>query len=65
MPDVMGVACLLASLYFTTAQEEDNRHILLDRSIIGFFFAGILMGIRLSYFPLLVPALLIRDEKVL
>ena len=63
MPDVMGVACLLASLYFTTAQEEDNRHILLDRSIIGFFFAGILMGIRLSYFPLLVPALLIRMRK--
>lgn len=60
MPDAMGVACLLASLYFTTAQEEGNRHILLDRSVIGFFLAGILMGIRLSYFPLLVPALLLR-----
>lgn len=60
MPDAMGVACLLASLYFTTAQEAGNRHILLDRSVIGFFLAGILMGIRLSYFPLLVPALLLR-----
>lgn len=63
MPDAMGVACLLASLYFTTAQEEGNRHILLERSVIGFFLAGILMGIRLSYFPLLLPALLIAIRK--
>ena len=60
MPDAMGVACLMASLYFTTAQKEGNRPILLSRDIIGFFLAGILMGIRLSYFPLLVPALLLR-----
>ena len=60
MPDAMGVACLLASLYFATAQKEDNRHILLSHGVIGFFLAGILMGIRLSYLPLLVPALLIR-----
>ena len=60
MPDTMGVACLLASLYFATVQQEDNRHILLSHGVIGFFLAGILMGIRLSYLPLLVPALLIQ-----
>ena len=63
MPDAMGVACLLASLCFTTAQEKGNRHILLERSVIGFFLAGILMGIRLSYLPLLLPALLIAIRK--
>lgn len=57
MPDAMGVACLLASLYFTTAPVEDKRDF---RNIVGFFLAGTLIGIRLSYFPLLVPALLIR-----
>lgn len=57
MPDVMGVACLLASLYFTTVPVEDKGDF---RNIVGFLLAGILIGIRLSYFPLLVPALLIR-----
>ena len=60
MPDAMGVACLLASLYFTMAQAESNRNTLLCRNTIGFFLAGILLGIRLSYLPLLVPALLMR-----
>ena len=26
MPDAMGVACLMASLYFTTAQEKGKEH---------------------------------------
>ncbi|RKU20462.1 hypothetical protein C6501_00060 [Candidatus Poribacteria bacterium] len=60
MPDAMGVACLLASLYFIMAQAESGRNTLLCRNTIGFFFAGILLGIRLSYLPLLVPALLMR-----
>ena len=60
MPDVMGVACLLGSFYFTTAQAESGRNTLLCSNAIGFFLAGILLGIRLSYLPLLVPALLIR-----
>ena len=61
MPDAMGVACLLASLYFTTTPEENRKHTPLDfHNIVGFFLAGILLGIRLSYFPLLVPALLVR-----
>ena len=53
MPDAMGVACLLASLYFTTANPERPR-----RVGLGFFLAGILGGIRLSYLPMLIPALL-------
>ena len=61
MPDAMGVSCLLASLYFTTTQEESRRDTLSGlRNALGFFLAGILLGIRLSYFPLLVPALLVR-----
>ena len=60
MPDAMGVACLLASLYFTTAQEDNTDTLSGLRSAIGFFLAGISVGIRLSYFPLLVPALVLR-----
>lgn len=60
MPDVMGVACLLASLYFMSVREQNE-----DKSIrcyisLGYFLAGVLLGIRLSYFPLLVPLLLIQ-----
>ena len=57
MPDAMGVACLLASLYFTTVSIKNKKDF---RNIVGFLLAGILIGIRFSYFPLLVPALLIR-----
>ncbi len=60
MPDVMGVACLFASLYFTMAQSESHRNTLFCSNTIGFFLAGILLGIRLSYLPLLVPALLMK-----
>ena len=38
MPDVMGVACLLASLHFTTTQVENGRHTSLGFcNAIGFF----------------------------
>lgn len=61
MPDTMGVACLLASLYFTTTQQKSGRYTFSKfYKAIGFFLAGILIGIRLSYFPLLMPALLVR-----
>ena len=61
MPDAMGVACLLASLYFTTVQEDNSRDTPSElRNIVGFFLAGVLAGIRLSYIPLLVPALVLR-----
>ncbi len=53
MPDVMGVACLFASLYFIVVDHEKPRSVAL-----GFFLAGILGGIRLSYLPMLIPALL-------
>lgn len=60
MPDAMGVACLLASLYFTTAQTESKTDTSRFHKIVGFLLAGILIGIRLSYLPLLLPALLMR-----
>ena len=60
MPDAMGVACLLASLYFTTAQADNTDTLSGLRRTIGFLLAGILVGVRLSYFPLLVPALVLR-----
>ncbi len=59
MPDAMGVACLLASLYFVTAQAENHKNKFLCSCSIGFFLAGILIGIRISYLPMLIPALLI------
>ncbi|RKU24772.1 hypothetical protein C6499_16210 [Candidatus Poribacteria bacterium] len=61
MPDTMGVAFLLASLYFTARQAKSNAETLSDsHNAIGFLLAGMLIGIRLSYFPLLVPALVVR-----
>ena len=64
MPDTMGVACLLASLYFTTLQTESRKHDLLCYThCVGFLLAGILLGIRLSYLPLLVPVLLVRLKR--
>lgn len=66
MPDAMGVACLLASLYFTESSRVFRRFPIrgfltpLERSFVGFFLAGILIGIRLSYLPLFVPTLLVR-----
>ena len=60
MPDAMGVACLLASLYFATAQTESKTDTSGFRNVVGFCLAGILIGIRLSYLPLLGPALLMQ-----
>lgn len=51
MPDAMGVACMLASLYFVAISRQPY---------IGFFLTGILIGVRLSYLPILLPALLMR-----
>ena len=55
MPDAMGVGLVLASLYLMTVQDEQPRKV-----GIGFFLAGILGGVRLSYLPILIPALLMR-----
>ena len=54
IPDVMGVACLMASLYLICANRDDSH-----RVGWGFFLAGILGGIRLSYLPMLIPVCLI------
>ena len=59
MPDIMGVACLLASLYYITIPAETDRRTLLCQHTVGFLFAGILMGIKVSYIPFLLPALFI------
>lgn len=59
MPDIMGVAGLLASLYFLTIPENHNRGTLLCQYTVGFLLAGILIGIKASYIPFLLPALLI------
>ena len=47
MPDLMGLAILLASFYFLTSKKSSMIH-------IGSFLSGILTGIRLSYFPFVV-----------
>ncbi len=59
MPDTMGVACLLASLYYITIPEKHNRETLLCLNTVGFLLAGILIGIKASYIPFLLPALTI------
>ena len=58
MPDVMGVACVVASLYLMSANRDDSR-----RAGWGFFLAGILGGIRLSYLPMLMPALIVSLSR--
>ena len=55
MPDALGVGLVFASLYFATVQDQNPRKV-----GFGFFLAGILGGVRLSYLPLLMPALLMR-----
>lgn len=54
MPDLLGVGCLLASFYYLTVGQP-------TRVVgLGFFLAGILLGVRLSYAPfLLMPLLLV------
>lgn len=61
MPDVMGVACLLASLYFILKDNALNERKVLCYKTVGFLLAGLLLGIRLSYLPFLIPALFIRN----
>ena len=53
MPDAMGVACVLACCYFVAKQES-------GRAGLGFFIAGISLGVRLSYVPMLLMPLLLR-----
>ena len=55
MPDAMGVGLVFASLYFATVQDQNPRKV-----GFGFFLAGVLGGVRLSYLPILLPALVMQ-----
>ena len=46
MPDLMGLAVSIASMYYLIYSQKDINN------YKGFFLGGILLGIRLSYFPL-------------
>ena len=50
------------SLFYNNTRGEHRRRYIARflQHRLAFFLAGILLGIRLSYFPLLVPALLVR-----
>jgi hypothetical protein len=53
MPDLLGLACALAAFYYLVFPERGT-----DRRDLGFFLAGLLAGIRLSYLPFVfVPVL--------
>ena len=51
MPDLLGVALCLSACFFVS---ERNRM----TAQIGFFIAGLLLGVRLSYAPIILPSLL-------
>ncbi len=53
MPDLMGVACVVAVYALTAA--SDHR-----KAALGFMLAGLLCGVRLSYAPIVLPPLLFR-----
>ena len=45
MPDLMGLSILIAAFYFLNKK---------DYGFIGAFFCGLILGVRLSYFPFLL-----------
>ncbi|MAJ44409.1 MAG: hypothetical protein CMF96_06670 [Candidatus Marinimicrobia bacterium] len=53
MPDLMGMSVALASIHLILSGKKQNEQ------IIGYLLAGILLGIRLSYFPLLILPIII------
>lgn len=59
MPDLMGLACLLGAVYFIIESVDKDRSQSSLYGYLGFFLVAILMGIKLSYIPLLIPLLLI------
>ena len=63
MPDLLGLAVSLCALYYIifSNKRQQNRD-------LGFFFVGLLAGIRLSYIPLLVLPMLnlfLKNKKKL
>ena len=49
MPDLMGLALALAILYFFILPQSNK-----NKLFFGFFLTGVLLGTRLSYFPLII-----------
>ncbi len=56
MPDAMGVAGVLACCYFVAKQGK-------GKAGLGFFVAGLSLGVRLSYAPMLLVPLLLRLKE--
>jgi len=52
MPDFMGLSIFIASFYLLTSEQTRDKY-------IGGFLFGILLGVRLSYFPLLILPILL------
>ena len=51
MPDLMGLAFVVSAFYFLSVDKVSDKNI-----VLGFFFTGLIAGVRLSYLPiLLVP----------
>ena len=53
MPDLLGMSVALAAIYYILSYENKIEQ------IIGLFLAGIVLGIRLSYFPLVIIPIII------
>ncbi len=61
MPDLLGLAVAITSFYFLVYSK--NKYL----NYSGFFLTGILLGIRLSYFPLLIipiSIILLKKENI-
>ena len=58
MPDLMGLSISIMVLYFLTIKSNESKVL-----ILGFILAGILVGTRLSYIPLLFLPLIIHLLK--
>ena len=47
MPDLMGLSIFVASFYYLTSKDNNSKY-------LGGFLLGLMLGVRLSYFPLLL-----------
>ena len=54
MPDLMGLAIAISGFYYIIC--SDSR----KGKCMGFFLAGLLLGVRLSYFPILLIPIIIN-----
>ena len=49
MPDLMGLAIAVACMYYLTDKSNNTKNL-----IYGYIFIGLLVGVRLSYVPLII-----------